>query len=121
MITCKSNMGKCKHIGCDLICNVCEDLNMFELDLKPLEHSVVATGELYTDDVKKPKHYTAGKYEVIEIIKEVTNSMELTQYQGYCLGNIIKYVCRFKLKGTPIKDLNKAKEYIDFLIKDLEE
>jgi len=34
---------------------------------------------------------------------------------GYCEGNIIKYICRYKRKGG-IEDLEKAKHYIDFLI-----
>lgn len=34
---------------------------------------------------------------------------------GFCEGNIIKYVCRYKSKDG-LKDLQKAKQYIDFLI-----
>jgi len=34
---------------------------------------------------------------------------------GYCEGNVIKYICRYKRKGG-IEDLEKAKHYIDFLI-----
>ncbi len=34
---------------------------------------------------------------------------------GFCEGNIIKYVCRHKSKDG-LKDLQKAKQYIDFLI-----
>lgn len=71
--------------------------------------------------VSHPGHYTAGKYEVIEIIKEVSNSMDLTGYEAYCLGNAIKYLCRFKLKGNPKQDLEKAATYIGFMINDMEE
>jgi|TARA_R110002020_G_scaffold191920_3_gene391891 hypothetical protein len=36
---------------------------------------------------------------------------------GYCVGNIIKYVCRWrKSSGSGIEDLEKAKHYIDLLI-----
>ena len=34
---------------------------------------------------------------------------------GYCEGNVIKYICRYKRKGG-VEDLEKAKHYIDFLI-----
>ena len=31
-------------------------------------------------------------------------------------GCIIKYICRYKKKGTPIEDLKKIKHYVDILI-----
>lgn len=34
---------------------------------------------------------------------------------GFCVGNIIKYVCRYKNKNGK-EDLLKAKHYIDLLI-----
>ena len=37
---------------------------------------------------------------------------------GYGVGNVIKYLCRYKTKGG-IEDLQKARHYIDLLI-DLE-
>jgi hypothetical protein len=68
-----------------------------------------------TDMVNRPPHYNAGKYEVIDIIESITNSMELTPFVGYCLGNAIKYIARFKNKNG-IEDLKKAKWDIDKLI-----
>ena len=35
----------------------------------------------------------------------------------YVRGNIVKYVTRFPYKGTPIQDLEKAKWYLEYLIK----
>jgi hypothetical protein len=35
---------------------------------------------------------------------------------NYCESNVIKYICRWNKKGTPLKDLQKAKHYIDLLI-----
>ena len=67
------------------------------------------------DIVNHPSHYTAGKHEVIDIIESITNSMELTPFEGYCLGNAIKYIARYKNKNG-VEDLNKAKWYIDKLI-----
>jgi len=34
---------------------------------------------------------------------------------GFCVGNVIKYVCRYPHKGG-IEDLRKARHYIDLLI-----
>ena len=38
----------------------------------------------------------------------------------YLQGNVVKYITRFKDKGTPLQDLQKARHYIDMLI-ELEE
>ena len=70
------------------------------------------------DMVNHPPHYNAGKYEVIDIIDSITNSMDLTPFEGYCLGNAIKYLARFKNKNG-VEDLKKAKWYIDKLISQL--
>lgn len=34
---------------------------------------------------------------------------------GFCAGNVIKYVCRYKNKNG-VEDLKKARHYIDLLI-----
>lgn len=34
---------------------------------------------------------------------------------GYCEGNVVKYVSRWRDKGG-VEDLRKAKQYLDFLI-----
>ena len=34
---------------------------------------------------------------------------------GYCIGNIIKYLCRYKKKNG-VQDLKKAKHYIEMLL-----
>ena len=36
--------------------------------------------------------------------------------EAYYVGNIIKYLYRYPAKGTAIKDLMKARQYLDFLI-----
>jgi hypothetical protein len=38
------------------------------------------------------------------------------EFEGYCIGNVVKYLLRHKSKGG-IDDLYKAREYIDFLIR----
>ena len=56
-----------------------------------------------TDNVNHPNHYTGRNigYECIDI----------TQYQTFCTGNVIKYLWRYKDKGTPLEDLRKARWY----------
>lgn len=64
------------------------------------------------ENVEHPSHYNAHNIEVIDFIQD----WEL----NFCLGNVIKYVCRSPYKGTQIEDLKKAREYLDFEIKRLE-
>lgn len=52
-------------------------------------------------------HYKKYKIQPVEFI--VKNNI------GFCEGNIIKYILRFKDKGG-IADLEKAKHYIELLI-----
>ena len=54
------------------------------------------------DPVNRPKHYTQGGIEVYDFIK--------SNRFGYAQGNVVKYVSRFRYKGTPIQDLLKARD-----------
>lgn len=56
-----------------------------------------------TGNVNHPKHYTGRNigHECIDI----------TQYQTFCIGNAIKYLWRYKDKGNPVEDLEKALWY----------
>ena len=54
-------------------------------------------------------HYKSFKIQPVEFIH--INGL------GYIVGNVIKYVCRYKLKhSSSIDDLRKARHYIDMLI-----
>ena len=54
--------------------------------------------------VEHPKHYNKGKIEVIEVIED----WEL----NFSLGNVVKYIARCEHKEDKLKDLEKAKWYI---------
>lgn len=62
------------------------------------------------DDVNEPRHYNKQGIEVIDVIE----AYELP----YKLGNVIKYVLRHQYKDDPIKDLEKARWYLDRTIKE---
>lgn len=67
--------------------------------------------------IDHPKHYTKGSREVINIIDLV---LEHTG-DSFTIGNAIKYICRYKEKGSAILDLEKAIWYLKREIKKLEE
>jgi hypothetical protein len=66
-----------------------------------------------SSNVNHPKHYNAGKIEVIDAIEDWE--------MGFCDGNVIKYVARHRHKGKPIEDLKKAKWYLERLIQQYEQ
>tara|TARA_Y100000310_G_scaffold238635_1_gene242106 strand:- start:198 stop:467 length:270 start_codon:yes stop_codon:yes gene_type:complete len=57
--------------------------------------------------IKNPKHYKGLGIEPLDYI--IANKMDFLE------GNIIKYITRYPNKGG-VKDLIKAREYIDKLI-----
>ena len=62
------------------------------------------------DNINRPPHYNQG-IETTDYI--ISNDM------GFCEGNVVKYVTRYKLKGG-LEDLKKAKWYLDKLINTIE-
>lgn len=68
------------------------------------------------DSVNNPQHYTSGKIECIDAIKE---SMTHESFLGFLKGNVQKYIWRYEKKSNPIQDLEKAKWYLTELIKEI--
>ncbi len=58
-------------------------------------------------DTSEQGHYTACAIEPIDFIK--ANNMDFLE------GNIVKYIARYKRKDG-LKDLSKARQYLDWLI-----
>jgi len=56
----------------------------------------------------KSRYYDHGGIEVLDIIKA---KLTPEQYQGFCLGNAIKYTCRANHKGDYDRDMEKAEFY----------
>lgn len=68
----------------------------------------MATEDAAPDDiVERPKHYTHGKIEVIEVIEAFS--------LGFHEGNVVKYLLRHQHKGG-VQDLLKARWYLNRLI-----
>ena len=69
------------------------------------------------DNVNHPSHYTDKEIEVIDYIRDTQTQEE---FVGYCLGNVIKYVSRWRKKGG-IEDLRKAQIYLGWAVEKEEE
>jgi len=69
------------------------------------------------DPVNHPIHYTQGGIECIDAIKAAVTGLD--GFEGYCTGNAVKYLFRWKHKNG-IQDLEKSRWYINRLIDELE-
>jgi len=56
-------------------------------------------------NVDHPKHYNAGKYEVIDVIEDWK--------LGFHLGNVVKYIARAEHKADALEDMKKARWYLN--------
>ena len=68
------------------------------------------------DAVNHPTHYTCGRFEVIDVIEDTLGA---SMFEGYCIGNVIKYVLRYRHKNG-VEDLKKARWYLDRIIRTME-
>ena len=92
----------------------------YELDKKYANDSKIEnakTTETQSDPVNSPTHYQTG---LIETIASIKNILGHEKFQAYCIGNVIKYLSRYREKNG-LEDLKKAETYISFIIKSYEE
>lgn len=66
------------------------------------------------DNVNQPAHYQHAGIETIEYIAAVLGPVG---FEAYCIGNVLKYVSRYQLKGG-VEDLKKASVYLGWAIGD---
>ena len=64
-----------------------------------------------SDPVNHPSHYFHPSG--IEVI-------QLTRYESFLRGNILKYVLRAPYKGNELQDLKKAMQYLEWEIERVE-
>ncbi len=68
------------------------------------------------DNINKPDHYTSGGIECIDYMKD---NMSPIMFCGYLEGAAKKYLHRYRYKGQPVEDLEKAQWYLNLLVKEM--
>lgn len=81
-------------------------------DLLELESKVAKQAP--KEKVNHPNHYNQGGIECLDVIKAFYGD---DGYEGFCAGNVLKYVMRYKHKENALDDLKKARFYLDEVIK----
>jgi hypothetical protein len=66
------------------------------------------------NDPTNPEHYTSGGIECIDYLEAKLEGRD--GFEGFCIGNAIKYLTRADMKGPGIEDYKKARWYVDRLI-----
>ena len=104
--------------------NMIENLNFIEeLIEEPIENQRQMLESLYGDiseesddeefdNINHPEHYTDGKYECIDVMKEV---LGFETVEDFCICNAFKYIWRHKKKNE-LEDLKKANWYLNKII-----
>ena len=64
--------------------------------------------------IEKRDYYNHGKIEAIDAIESACTG--LSGYEGFLTGTCLKYMFRWRWKGTAVADLKKARYYLDRLI-----
>ena len=104
------------------ICPVCSSDRTHVVDEEPKKKPYVPPMIEIINDVDQmvshPPHYQSKNgLEVIDVIKAFTADLNGTE--AYNVGNIIKYICRWKHKDG-LRDLKKASWYLNDLITQIE-
>lgn len=76
----------------------------------------MASSEKRNDAVTWPAHYTSGKFQVNDIIRDQLTPEER---RGYLKGQVLKYIFRERKKNG-LEDLRKAQWYLNQLVKEAE-
>ena len=88
------------------------------MDKTPGELKKIA--EATGDDVNHPPHYNNRRMEAIDII-ELVIEVEENPKVAYNMSNVLKYLLRFRDKGTAEKDLKKGIWYLHRMIEKVRE
>ena len=59
-----------------------------------------------SDAIEHPKHYNSHPSGI--------EAIELTRYESFLRGNVLKYVLRAPYKGREVEDLLKAMQYLEW-------
>lgn len=85
-------------------------------------YNIKSKEEPNTEDTQKkyPDHYYINGKNTIDIIMDIVNKNAATNKEGIDLFNVLKYLIRYRNKNK-IDDLKKARNYLDWLIEEVEE
>jgi hypothetical protein len=111
------------YLDDDLKCPECTDCKPHStedaFDLPESTNAWEASFKGDYDPVNRPPHYlVSGGVECIDYMRQI---LGLQGFIDYCHGNVIKYQHRYKYKGKPVEDMEKAQYYLNKMIEAMKE
>lgn len=106
-------INSCVGISChEVNCTDCPfyDNDDGEMTLGKIRESIKPA--VNDDGVRKPSHYQV--FDGVESIEIIARSMTVSEFRGFCMGNVLKYRLRAGKKSelaTMEKDMSKAVFY----------
>lgn len=96
----------------------CEDFGVKPADLHEIQESEIPKSPMVfnkqdTGAAVDQKHYQTAEKEPIEVMQMYFDAKEL---YGFCKGNALKYILRSRFKGTELKDMEKALQYMHWSV-----
>lgn len=96
----------------------CEDFGVKPADLHEIKESEIPKHSMILDKqdtgaAVDQKHYQTAEKEPIEVMQMYFSAPEL---YGFCKGNALKYILRSRFKGTELKDMEKALQYMKWSV-----
>ena len=86
--------------------------------LKEMEEDLgVMVDVVWEDPVNHPPHYTTGGIETVDVIRA---KMSSDRFQGYLMGNVLKYLLRCEYKNKRVEDIKKAQFYLNALVEEMD-
>lgn len=70
-------------------------------------------------EVIHPNHYNTEHFECWTVWKEIVKTYHIPAVEAALLLNVFKYIWRYNSKGTAVKDLEKASNYLNELIEEV--
>jgi len=104
--------AKCEHgTPINMFCNACTADTMVGIKALMRENEARYTK---ADMVNHPPHYTRGGIETIDFLEA---KMTPEQFEGFCVGNALKYISRSGHKNDATEDYRKAVWYLNRMIR----
>jgi hypothetical protein len=70
-----------------------------------------------SDPVNHPPHYMTGGIETLDVIRA---KMSQDRFEGYLMGNVLKYLLRCEYKEKRAEDIRKAQFYLNTLVVEMD-
>jgi len=74
--------------------------------------------ETEKDLVNKPPHYRFNGIELLDVIKAKLDNCKMQPYTASLWTQCVQYLFRFDVKGNNLQDLEKARFYLNEIIKE---